>query len=530
MRPLALAAILASSLAPNDAPRLLNGGIHFVIDDSQLEGQRHLRRAGSRVRVLMEAYDPEGAPLRYTWRLLAANQSPVSGALIWQSEESAVLRLPAVAGRFTVEAVARDPQGAPVRAVQEIETKATPDPELLAVPAATVPNPGSHLRRSLRLLAEGKPVRILFYGQSITKQQWFWHVLDDLARRFPKAKIEWDNRAIGGYSSPFLVRTVERDVVTFWPDLVIFHVYGPAQEYEEVIRLIRTRTIADLAIQNDHVNNTRADQQASRDRQSFEFLPRLAERYGAELVDIRRPWRQYLENHRLRPEDLQTDGVHLNAHGNKLMAALTLPYLVPTAGATHEPLRRIRNPQGTVTLDDAVRVEAEISGAGEVEFLLDGKRPSEHPRLWSYSRPNPTWDADWPGLNHVSWTTPPQLETWLLRLIDPAADWSRASFELTGTATGADGAGSTNAEFTSRSGRIRIEPRDWALQRSFNLHQAPMPAGFTLSWRMIPLHADRGYAGRAVVWQGLPAAPHRLEIRENGARVRSLIVSTARPL
>ena len=63
---------------------------------------------------------------------------------------------------------------------------------------------GRQIQRTMRLLATSTPeqrhsVRILFYGQSITEQQWTKRVEDDLRRRFPHANLIVENRALGGF-------------------------------------------------------------------------------------------------------------------------------------------------------------------------------------------------------------------------------------------------------------------------------------------------------------------------------------------
>ena len=71
-------------------------------------------------------------------------------------------------------------------------------------------------------------------------------VADDLRRRFPHANLVVENRAIGGFASQLLVKTAETDLYPFYPDLVVFHVYGSHIEYENIIRRIRERTTAEI--------------------------------------------------------------------------------------------------------------------------------------------------------------------------------------------------------------------------------------------------------------------------------------------
>ncbi|MEQ8961360.1 MAG: hypothetical protein RLP02_26125, partial [Coleofasciculus sp. C2-GNP5-27] len=127
-------------------------------------------------------------------------------------------------------------------------------------PAPELPdqsNLGLNLARSMQLLSQSNPlkrhtVRVLFYGQSITRGNWWKEVAADLKRRFHDAEIVTKNLAIGGFAAQRLVLNVERDILSFYPDLVIFHVYGNHYKYEEIIQAMRVLTTADIAIQTDH--------------------------------------------------------------------------------------------------------------------------------------------------------------------------------------------------------------------------------------------------------------------------------------
>ena len=134
----------------------------------------------------------------------------------------------------------------------------------------------------MTLLATSTPdhhnaVRILFYGQSITEQDWSRQVADDLRRRFPNADLQIENRAIGGFADQLLRRPAEHDLYPFYPDLLIFHVYGGNQEYEEIIRNVRTRTAAEVLMQLDHVDSLAAGHARRRPRTKW---PKTAGRAG----------------------------------------------------------------------------------------------------------------------------------------------------------------------------------------------------------------------------------------------------------
>lgn len=199
------------------------------------------------------------------------------------------------------------------------------------------PTGGRHMQRAMHLMAtstaqQPNTVRILFYGQSITEQAWWTDVADDLRRRFPHARLVIENRAIGGHAAQLLVKTAEADLYPFYPDLVIFHVYGDHRDYESIIRRIRERTTADVALQTDHLGaNDSLNEETDPARltpanwapwMNYVFLPGIARRYQVELVDQRNAWKQYLRDYGLAPQALLRDGVHLNAQGEYLMAEI----------------------------------------------------------------------------------------------------------------------------------------------------------------------------------------------------------------
>ena len=163
---------------------------------------------------------------------------------------------------------------------------------------------GKNIQRTMRLLATStaekrNTVRILFYGQSITEQKWAKLVEEDLRRRFPHANLVVENRALGGFASQMLVKTAETDLYPFQPDLLIFHVYGAHDKYEDILRCTRERTTAEILLQNDHITKP-ADfteetdaarlPPAGRHWDAFmnhNWLLSLAKKYDAELCDQR---------------------------------------------------------------------------------------------------------------------------------------------------------------------------------------------------------------------------------------------------
>jgi hypothetical protein len=399
--------------------------------------------------------------------------------------------------------------------------------------------PGAGLARTMHLLATSRPdhrrpVRILFYGQSITKQEWWKQVAADLRRRYPYADLEIVNRSIGGFSTQYLKRTIEHDLFPFYPDLVVFHDYGRQDEYEEMIRAIRSRTVAEVALQTDHVANVKPEQQAWHDRHSAGFLRELAAKYGLAWIDQRRQWADYLQRHNLQPQALLTDSVHLNAQGNWLMADIVSRHLVENpALPVPETVRDYRVGtdadwrNGRLTLEfTGNRVELLTATTARQPYtrariLIDGQPPSAFPELYAIERPSDGTGPDWPLLIHVDRGAPLQVEDWFLTVTAVDPDHQSIRFSLRGSRTGPDGEGLSNQPFVSTSGRIRISPEDWHFQRAYSLQKKPLPIGFVSRFRVTPLFTDAYEPPRiddrtreylTVVASGLPNAPHRLEI------------------
>lgn len=395
---------------------------------------------------------------------------------------------------------------------------------------------GANIQRTMSLLATStaqhpNTVRILFYGQSITKQDWSRQVAGYLRERYPHANLEIRNLSIGGYDSPRLIRTLPHDVYAFYPDLVIFYDYGPQPEYEQMIRDILTHTDAEIAIQNDHTtwmplpdqpaNPAEEKRRLSHDRHSFEWLPELARKYGLEMIEQRRAWEAYLTENHLKPADLLADGVHLNRQGNFVMAEIVKQYLRYRPEIHSSPRQAIapRWSGGRATVDfDGNRIEASGTGQG-VRVLIDGHPPSQMPELYSITRPSDTWNVDWPALNHVGSEKPLLVEEWTAKVTDKVEDDSAFHFTLAGSKTGPDGSGSSLELFVSKSGRIVIEPNDWeGIKRARELKKVPMPVGFEIRWKVLPLFQDVYLPGSnaVVLASGLANGRHTLELIADG--------------
>jgi hypothetical protein len=418
---------------------------------------------------------------------------------------------------------------------------------------------GVGIQRTMAKLAASTPehrntVRVLFYGQSITEQTWSNAVADDLRKRFPHANLVIENRAIGGFASQLLVRPAEHDLYPFYPDLLIFHVYGANNTYEEIIKNVRSRTTAEVLMQTDHVSAAGwTDNMPDRNGPQKDLwwdwlmnhglLPEIAKKYGCALVDVRGSWVNYLKSNHLKPQQLLKDGVHLNDHGNFVMAEIVKQYLVhrpeladaPETKAAAEMIQTIdvgkaaRWKDGKLELTfegNRVDVIAAPDGAGKAEVRVDGKRPSEIDGCHAITRPAPgPWSplfltrvdrGDAPLTDEEEWTL--TVKSFDLNgapaglAFEPdAAAWT---FDLTGSRTGPDGSGRDDQPFVSNSKKVRIAPTSW-------MRNGQVKPPYPIKWRTTLTGTDTVEAKPAkdatieneiVLAQGLSNGKHTLTL------------------
>lgn len=378
-------------------------------------------------------------------------------------------------------------------------------------------NWGKHIQRTMSLLDTSTPqkrntVRILFYGQSIVaNEKWTDAVMTDLQHRFPHANIIYENRAIGGFSAQYLVGTSEADLYPFYPDLLIFHVYGSHKEYQEIIHNTRSRTTVELAIISDHLGAKEFDGKTFADPGDWKnfkrkvFVPAVAKEYDAQLIDITTPWKKYLMNHNLPSQALLKDGIHPNDHGCFLMSQLVARQLVYLPDypkkqwqdlvKTYQVGSDVHWKDGKLSFPftgnrvDLIAHNTETTAT--LEVLIDGKKPSENKRCYTYTRTSGCPGVNWPALLRVDFNTIPLLEDWTLTITKVDSPNVDLSFKVVGSKTGYDGEGTNREKFVSNSGRVIIEPWFWKnLQRDFEFKGKPAYQGFEITWSTKPLFVD----------------------------------------
>ncbi|NOX99940.1 MAG: SGNH/GDSL hydrolase family protein [Verrucomicrobia bacterium] len=383
---------------------------------------------------------------------------------------------------------------------------------------------GSKIQRTMTLLAtstskKSNHVRILFYGQSVTRNPWWNDVADDLRKRFPHADLEIENRAIGGYGGPVLINTAEFDLYPFYPDLVIFHVWGGVESghQEKIIRRIRQRTAAEILLWTSNLRWPESvppdgDPQHpavlakdAQDQAISDLYKRLGKELYCEVADVRVGMQNYLKKHKQVVKDTLRDTVHPNELGNFLIAELVKPHLRYDPSFPNDQWKKlvtdipVNDPRikygenGSLTLPfkgNRIDVIASSTGKAKATVLLDGKSPSKFPELYYHTRPSPTPVAGRPAFNGISHQSPLQVETWSARILECDLKKDILRYEISGSKTGLDGSGDHKKRFVSKSGRVVIEPKMWMVNWSLRYSKKSLPTDYEVTWETKPLFVD----------------------------------------
>jgi hypothetical protein len=417
----------------------------------------------------------------------------------------------------------------------------------------------ARLARSLAIVREStsaqpQVLRVLFYGQSMTSPHWTDLAVEHLRRTYPHTKFVVRNMGIGGFSAKQLERTVERDVTDFYPDLLIFHAYGDHRAYERIIRIIRSRTAAEVIVQTDPVKEPVEPlcpegfhltlipppgckgvlyykQHSWEEYMSSVIVPSLASHYALAVEPRRSMWSALLREKNIQPTNLLDGTGHPNAAGWQLAAEIFDRYFdkaVADYSGERSGLVMAYPPPANGDLEsyqfNGNRVEIIGSGPldGRVTARIDGLEPNAIDGCWQTSRTTSIENVpDWPAIRQVTISSGfNQAETWTATVTHLNSDQSDFDFTIVGSKTGPDGQGRANSDFTSPSGRVRIAAADWMIPSAFALTQQKLPEGFKVSWsrdfvcRDLPtVPLDEGAIEvRHILATGLPNGPHLLTL------------------
>lgn len=363
-----------------------------------------------------------------------------------------------------------------------------------------------------------KVLKVLFYGQSITQSGWVNGVIAHWRKRYPNTVFEVENRAIGGFASQNLVRTAEQDIAAFYPDLIIFHVYGDHRAYERILRMFRSETAADVILQTDHgevlpdppcaeglqltlhrrsgcAGVLWVHQRLWHDEMSYHKIPAFAKKYGMAVEPQRIWWRDYLLRNQLEARSLLVDEIHPNNKGKELIAAYLIGYfdkLVDQWNGQTEynivsiPANSPLPPGGRRSvIFDGSRIEMLSTKPLAIwpAITIDGGSPRDIDGCYQVSRSSTVGSVpDWPALARITLLHDHTPEDWTATVTSISPDQRSFDFIIKGSISGDEGQGNSDHEYASRSGQLSIDPQDWMFERAYNLRHIPLQVPFAVHW------------------------------------------------
>jgi hypothetical protein len=379
------------------------------------------------------------------------------------------------------------------------------------------------IARSLEIIRTSTPtdrkvLRVLFYGQSITRSGWHEAVVAHWREKYPNTVFVVQNRAIGGFASQSLVRTTAQDITAFYPDLIVFHVYGDAHYYEQILRMFRSLTAADVILQNDHGNVMPEEpcveglslslhsspgcagalwvhQRVWEDEMSYHKIPALAKKYGMALEPQHGWWRDYLLRTHIPPRSLTIDGLHPNAQGKELLAQFFNQYFDNLVehwnGQTEQnvvsvPVSAAKHSDDTLVVDfEGNRIELLSTKplAAWPSVAVDGNSPKDIDGCYQVTRSSPLESLpDWPALRRITLLHDHIPEDWTATVTNMTPAQDSFDFSVRASVEGDEGSGHSSQRFVSKSGKLTIDGEDWMFQPAYALKHKPLQMPTEVHW------------------------------------------------
>jgi hypothetical protein len=384
------------------------------------------------------------------------------------------------------------------------------------------------IARTLEIIRTSTPtnhkvLKVLFYGQSITRSGWHNAVIAHWREKYPNTVFVVQNRALGGFASQWLVRTTAQDITAFYPDLIIFHVYGDHRAYEEILRMFRSLTAADVILQTDHgdvLEDVLPDapcaeglslslhrkpgcagvlwvhQRQWHDEMSYHKIPAFAKEYGMAVEPQREWWRDYLiRTHIPASSMLQLDGLHPNEKGNELIAEFFNKYFDNLVehwnGQTEQNVISIqpdttKQPDRIETVNfDGNRLELFSSNPLAVwpSVMIDGGSSKDIDGCYQVTRSSSVGSPpDWPALRRITLLHDHTAEDWTATITNISPDQKIVEFTVRASATGDEGNGNSSQKYLSKSGQLSIDGTDWMFEPAYELKHVALQVPAEVHW------------------------------------------------
>jgi hypothetical protein len=381
--------------------------------------------------------------------------------------------------------------------------------QLPAYDTAPQPGDGSNLALSVakwegRAGIPGRPFVIWAIGSSWTEaQKDGYGLMQAIRKNFPNAPpIIYKEHDGAGTPWDFAACWVKQFVAAEQPDMIFTYTVGTPEGLDAMLTEIRRHTTADIIVPSVHFNPTSplTPNDIENGYTSWARIREICKSHHAEFVEHRRDIADYLKRTGLKADDLLWDHVHQNLHGAIRVWDSVERHITDSKQFTYDPktLERmisVSPPASTVTekvgfsdnwtiVGGALRcsqpkarltarftgsridiIGRKTPGGGNVKVMIDGAPADEAPAFYSdYIRATPKVYPK-KNIGGQPGDVAPQAvdlgihlipQSWTITMTSDDGD-----YQVQGSVTGPDGAGNVALPFTSKSGEIRVDPKDW---------------------------------------------------------------------
>ena len=185
-----------------------------------------------------------------------------------------------------------------------------------------------------------QPRRVIAFGSSNTELHWhslggfnWFSWLSSAMREWIGRHITTINSGIGGETSEDLLKRIDRDVLSFNPDLVIITIGGndtwkdlTIEEYEEnltkIINQIKEKNCLPVLQTYYCLLYDKMDEKFLRFPKFVEVNRNLSHKFKIPLLDQYKYFSPFYENKPKKYSKIMLDGLHVNPIGNALMGII----------------------------------------------------------------------------------------------------------------------------------------------------------------------------------------------------------------
>jgi hypothetical protein len=379
---------------------------------------------------------------------------------------------------------------------------------------------GRYITKTMHLLENStkeKPgkIKIAFTGQSITDPNNTWpaDLAEWLREKYPFAEITCKNFAIGGFSTQYLHKRMPNDIASFYPDLIICYDKGDHYLYDRMIGWICENTASEIMIQTEHYTNHDKDDGNWSDTMSYRHLPEIAEKYGAQLCDIRTPWKNYIRDNGLDADILLSDGAHLNDGGQKFMLELMKQFFVYREEYAQEAKEYLDSRYFEIKPGDwqgnkltlpffGNRVEITGGVKRKISVRINGKKPSEIKEAYIRTAENTSIST---RMGIITYKKPPTEQTFTIT-VRSFKDEKNFVYSAEGSKTGYEGV-------SDEQGRLDGNYL-YLTDESFTFHPGVDPPcpGEQFTFDSVLNGTDYYIGGDNLLISGIPSGEYLLEL------------------